>query len=118
MVTLLTARPDTQSTRIERPIADDVPEFYHYEDTGCEASDSCLDCPLPMCRYDDPVWYQRNRRLANDFRVVQVIERENLSIDEASLRFGVAPRTVFRIMQRCREARMQAGTDTPMPLAA
>lgn len=118
MATLLAARPDTRSTQIERPFADDASEFYHYEDTGCEASDSCLDCPLPRCRYDDPVWYQRNRRLAKDFKVVRAIEQESLSIEDAATRFGITPRTVFRIMQRCREARVQTGADAPTLLAA
>ena len=44
------------------PAPDAVPEFYHYEDTGCEVSDACLDCPLPQCKYYDPGWFQRNRR--------------------------------------------------------
>ena len=26
-----------------------------YSDDGCEYSSSCLRCPLPRCRYDDPV---------------------------------------------------------------
>ena len=28
------------------------PEHTDYRDTGCEASSSCLRCPLPACRYD------------------------------------------------------------------
>ena len=37
------------------PVLDAVPEFYHYEDTGCEVSDACLNCPLPQCKYDTSV---------------------------------------------------------------
>ena len=83
---------------------DALPEFYKYEDTGCEASDACLDCPLPRCKHDDPLWYQRNRRLAQDFQVMYAVERERLSMEEAAERFSVTVRTVFRILQRCREA--------------
>ena len=54
MVTLLAARPESANSNYGRAFSDDASEFYHYEDTGCEASDSCLDCPLPQCRYDDP----------------------------------------------------------------
>ena len=43
---------------------DTVPEFYHYEDTGCEVSRSCLNCPLPRCKYDDPIWFQRQPPVA------------------------------------------------------
>ena len=97
---------------------DDATEFYHYEDTGCEASDSCLNCPLPICRYDDPAWYQRNRRIARDFRILQAMEQESLTVDQTAERFGITVRTVFRILQRCREARGQAGQDLASLLAA
>ncbi len=112
MVTLQATRPQPPSLASRHAIPDDVSEFYHYEDTGCEASDSCLDCPLPFCKYDDPAWYQRNRRLARDFRILHVMNRESLSIEETAARFSVTVRTVFRIMQRCREATMQGNTYT------
>ena len=104
MVTLLAARPESPGPSIKRVLPNEASEFYHYEDTGCEASDSCLDCPLPKCKYDDPEWYQRNRRLARDFRVVATMDRDCLSIEETAERFSITVRTVFRIMQRCREA--------------
>jgi len=83
---------------------DTVPEFCHYEDTGCEVSTACLDCPLPRCKFDDPAWYQRNRRLARDFRVMYTIQQESLSMEEAAERFSVTVRTIFRTLQRCRKA--------------
>ena len=92
------------SSAVASPQADAVPEFYPYEDTGCEVAASCLNCPLPQCRYDDPAWYYKNRRLAKDFKVFAVIENEQLSVGEAADRFSVTIRTIFRIMQRCREA--------------
>ena len=107
MATLLATRPEKVSSQSARAFADDASEFYHYEDTGCEASDSCLDCPLPRCRYDDPAWYQRNRRLARDFRIMRVMQQESLTIEETAERFSVTVRTVFRIIQRCREATTQ-----------
>ena len=107
MATLLAARPVTKNSRIGISATDDVSEFYHYVDTGCEVSDSCLDCPLPKCRYDDPAWYLRNRRLARDFRIVQTMQQEALSIEDTAERFGITNRTVFRILQRCREATMR-----------
>ena len=107
MVTLQAARPQSFSPVSRRAAPDDVSEFYHYEDTGCEASDSCLDCPLPVCKYDDPSWYHRNRRLARDFRILRVMNQESLTIEETAERFSVTARTVFRIIQRCREATTQ-----------
>ena len=86
---------------------DAVPELYHYEDTGCdEVSATCLHCPLPQCRYDDPLWYQRNRRLAKDMRVVSTMYQENLTVEETAARFSVTVRTIFRIIRRCRDAGM------------
>ena len=119
MVMLLAARPEKVSSHASRAYADDASEFYHYEDTGCEASDSCLDCPLPRCKYDDPAWYQRNRRLARDFRIVRAMQQDSLSVEETAARFSATVRTVFRIIQRCREATMQAdATGEEMLLAA
>jgi len=64
------------------PVLDAVPEFYHYEDTGCEVSAACLDCPLPAMQQDD------------------------LTVEEAADRFSVTVRTIFRIMRRCRDSAM------------
>ncbi len=88
------------------PVLDAVPEFYHYEDTGCEVSTSCLNCPLPQCKYDDPAWFQRNRRLARDFKIWSAMQQDDLTVEEAAERFSVTVRTIFRIMRRCRDATM------------
>ena len=85
-------------------LVDTVPEFCHYEDTGCEVSASCLGCPLPQCKYDDPEWFQRQRRMARDLTVWSTMQSEDLTVEEAAARFSVTVRTVFRIMRRCREA--------------
>ncbi len=87
-----------------KSLLDAVPEFYRYEDTGCEVSPSCLDCPLPQCKYDDPTWFQRHRRIARDLKVWSTMQSEGLTVEEAAERFSVTVRTVFRIMRRCREA--------------
>jgi len=95
------------SALMASPQVDAVPEFYHYEDTGCEVSESCLNCPLPRCKYDDPIWYQKHRRLARDLKVLTVMRMEQLSVEEAAERFSVTVRTIFRIMRRCREASLE-----------
>lgn len=89
------------------------PRIEHYEDTGCEVADSCLDCPLPRCKYDDMAWYAKHRRMASDFRIVQAIEEENLSVAQAADRFAITTRTVFRILRRCRRAAQEL-SDTEM----
>ena len=75
-----------------------------FEDTGCNESISCLSCPLPQCKHDDPAWYSRYKRLRSDLRVVAAMQSENLSMDETAERFSMTVRTIFRIMRRRREA--------------
>ena len=88
---------------IAKPELDSIPEFYHYEDTGCEVSSSCLQCPLPKCKYDDPTWYQKNRRIAKDLKILSAMKNENLTVEQTADKFSVTVRTIFRIMRRCRE---------------
>ena len=97
---------------------DAVPEYYHYEDTGCEVSASCLNCPLPQCKYDDPGWFQRHRRLARDLKVWSTMQSETLTVEEAAERFSVTVRTVFRIMRRCRDAESELDHAALFALAA
>ena len=87
-----------------KSLLDGVPEYYHYEDTGCEISPSCLHCPLPQCKYDDPHWFQRYRRISRDLKVWSTMQSEGLTVEEVAERFSVTVRTVFRIMRRCRDA--------------
>ena len=100
------------------PMLDSVPEMYHYEDTGCEVSPSCLNCPLPQCKYDDPVWFQRYRRMGRDMKVWRTIHSESLTAEEAAQRFSVTVRTVFRIMRRCRESIPEMDMDEMEAFAA
>ncbi len=40
---------DDQCSELDLP-----PEYCHYRDEGCEFADSCLNCPLTECIYDEP----------------------------------------------------------------
>lgn len=80
------------------------PGFDHYEDTGCEVATTCLACPLPRCKFDDMEWYAKYRRMARDLRIASIMHDEGLSIAEAATRFSITPRTVFRVLSRCRHA--------------
>jgi len=79
------------------------PDFDKYPDTGCEASPSCLRCPLPRCKYDDPVYFQRQQWRARDLRISTTMRLEGLSAEAAAERFSVTVRTIFRINARCRQ---------------
>ena len=75
----------------------------YWPDTGCEVATACLDCPLSKCKHDDPEWYKLGRQLGRDLTLYQEMLRDGLSVSAAAFRFGVLPRTIYRIKQRCRE---------------
>jgi hypothetical protein len=81
-------------------VLDGLPEQTHYADNGCEVSSSCLHCPLPKCKYDDPAWYQAYRRQARDLQVAAAYREEGLSVFQVARRFNVSPRTVHRAIRR------------------
>ena len=81
------------------PIVDALPEFFPYRDDGCEVSPSCLRCPLPQCRYDDPLAYQRDLRRERDDAVLQV-RLQGVTIAELARRFDLSVRTVHRILHK------------------
>ena len=66
------------------PAPDSLPEEMHYADTGCEASASCLKCPLPMCKFDDPAWYQAHKTRERDMEVVAAFREEGLRVFEVA----------------------------------
>ena len=88
------------------PLADRTAERSSdiYDDTGCEVADSCLECPLSRCKFDDMQWFIKYRRMARELRMAADIYDEGLSIAQAAERFSVTPRTVLRVLRRCRYA--------------
>ena len=69
---------------MNEPAVDGLPEQMHYADTGCEASMSCLECPLPRCKFDDPAWYQAYKLRERDEEIAWVYQYENLHIFEVA----------------------------------
>ena len=92
----------TKARRRDEPMLDRLPELTHYADTGCEAAASCLACPLPQCKFDDPTWYQAYKRADRDRELISVYEQEGLHVIEIARRFGLSTRTVHRAIQRSR----------------
>ena len=88
--------------------SDTLPENTRYKDDGCDVSQTCLDCPLPLCKYDDPGWLQRESRRTRDDEIFR-LRQERVSVAEISQRFGISTRTVHRIVQR--------GGATPVSIA-
>ena len=90
------------SPRKSVSIIDSLPEQYPYRDNGCEVSPSCLECPLPMCKYDDPTAYYRQIRDSRDREIVQAKRVEGKSVSQIASHFGLSQRTVHRVLERSR----------------
>ena len=69
-------------------------------DTGCQYAPSCLACPWPVCKDDDPGWFARNAAAVRDRKMRTVIEAEGLSVRQAAERFGVSERQIYLIRRR------------------
>ena len=81
----------------ERPIC-------RVSDEGCEVAQSCFDCPLSRCKHDDIDWYRFWRKRVKHLLIGQEIERDGLTTEEASVRFQITDRQVFRIKRWSRRA--------------
>lgn len=81
---------------------DALPEHTAFTDTGCDLHRSCLHCPLPRCRYDEPGGAPAMHRADRDATMRSMAEEEGLSADALAERFGVSRRTVFRVLRASR----------------
>ena len=86
--------------RRNEPLIDRLPEFTAFRDQGCDLHPSCLSCPLPRCRYDDPGWLQREERGQRDAEILRARIAESLPVALLAARFGVSTRTVHRVIKR------------------
>ena len=96
--------------------ADTLPENTNYRDHGCDISSSCLSCPLPVCKFDNPGWMRRASRHRRDESVVHARRSEGLGVIELAERFKLSSRTIHRILQSDRSgalAREQVIPDSP-----
>ena len=89
----------TPDAPVQIPLApvrsDTLPENTRYKDDGCDVSGTCLDCPLPLCKYDDPGWLQRESRRTRDDEIF-LLREQRVPVAEISSRFGISTRTVHR----------------------
>ena len=79
------------------PRIDAYPEALVYADTGCRESPRCLDCPLPVCRFDDPAGRMRALREERARRAAEM-RRHGASIDTIATAFGLSRRSVQRVL--------------------
>lgn len=81
-----------------------LPEYTQYRDEGCDISPTCLRCPLPQCRYDDPGWLRRETKSRRDREVLLIHQAEGLGPTDLARRFGLSRRTIHRILREHRGA--------------
>ncbi len=81
---------------------DALPEYSDYEDTGCDLYPSCLNCPLPRCRYEVNGGAQAILRSGRDASILAAARREGATVDELARMFGLSRRTIFRVLERGR----------------
>ena len=87
--------------RRDQPTLDTLPENLHYNDTGCEASAYCLECPLPKCKYDDPSWYHQFKQESRDEAILNTYAK-GATVFEVAEYFRVSSRTIHRALRRGR----------------
>ena len=79
----------------------------YYRDDGCNLAPSCLNCPLPVCKYDSP---QVELRLRNDrFRKAR---KRGMSHASLAAKFGISVRTVSRIINNPKHGMPRALPDS------
>ena len=93
---------------------DVLPEHFPYRDNGCEVSQSCLSCPLPKCKHDDPGWLRSYRRDQRDRHLLSVRRHENASVGDLAQRFQISERTVHRILARANGREVPVAAE-PLP---
>lgn len=74
------------------------PEYCHYQDEGCELADSCLNCPLPKCIFDEPRGRQHWIRSERDKQIVRLL-KEGKGEKELAAIFNISRRTVQRALK-------------------
>ena len=81
---------------------DALPEHVDYADTGCDLYPSCLRCPLPRCRYDDPGGAAAMLRTGRDASILRLAGEAGMTVDNLARMFGLSRRTIFRVLSTSR----------------
>lgn len=84
---------------------DALPEYTDYQDTGCDLYPSCLSCPLPKCRYEDPGGAAAMLRTGRDANIVRLSDEHGMTVDRLAEMFGLSRRTIFRVLRAAHPGR-------------
>ncbi len=69
----------------------------HYNECGCEVSSCCIECPLPVCKYEMD-WRTFKYRL-RDLRIVHLRD-EGRTVEWIAQVLGMGVRTVYAALAR------------------
>jgi hypothetical protein len=100
--------PRTQPLALVR--RDTLPEHADYRDTGCEASPSCLTCPLERCKEDEPRRPRNPGAPARDREIALLRHRYRAPIWLLADTYGLTRRSIFRILNE--QGAQREGTRT------
>jgi hypothetical protein len=78
---------------------DALPEHTDYSDRGCDLFPSCLNCPLPRCRYEERGGASALIRSGRDASIIAMADERGLSVDALARMFGLSRRTIFRVLR-------------------
>jgi hypothetical protein len=91
------------NAHLERPRRiDALPEHTDYEDRGCDLYPSCLSCPLPRCRYEEPGGAAAMIRTGRDATILRLAQEDGMNVDCLAQMFGLSRRTIFRVLRGSR----------------
>ncbi len=79
-----------------------TPTFDTYPDRGCSLAPSCLECPLPVCRYEVPGGIRQIRAMERDAEATRLMH-EGLTPKEIGVSLGMPERSAWRSLKRDRE---------------
>lgn len=88
-----------ETPTIRRPRIDALPEHTDYNDSGCDLYPSCLTCPLPRCRYEEPGGAAAMLRTGRDASILRVAAEGSYGVDDLAHMFGLSRRTIFRVLR-------------------
>jgi len=66
-------------------------------DDGCEYSKSCLDCPLSLCKYDDPI-LDNSKSKNNRNMIIYNMKKTNMTNKDIADILDISTRTVHRVL--------------------
>ncbi|MEC7880398.1 MAG: hypothetical protein VX590_00170 [Chloroflexota bacterium] len=80
-----------------------TPDESNYFDSGCKYSPTCLNCPLPLCIYDDPNFFKNFLKESRDKNIFKDYKK-GVSVKDLSLKYEVSIRTIQRSLKLYRSA--------------